>query len=159
MQQSMIEEKKTVRLKRLSVVKLQMLKEKTFPYETNVIKSPQNAVSLLHEFIGKEDREHFVLICLDTKNKIIALNTVSIGSLNSAIVTPREIFKTAIIANSASIIVGHNHPSGCPTASPEDISVTERIKDAGMLLGIELLDHVIVGDDGKYFSMKEKGYI
>ncbi|WP_227938826.1 RadC family protein [Alkalihalobacillus deserti] len=159
MQQPQIEEKKTVRKRRLSVVKVQMLKEKTFPYNTNKITDPTSAVRLLEEFIGKEDREHFVLICLDTKNKVTALNTVSIGSLNSAIVSPREIFKTAILANSASIIVGHNHPSGCPIASREDISVTERIKDAGKLLGIELLDHVIVGDDGKYFSMKEKGYI
>ena len=158
MQQSSNEETKNVRMKRLNVVKLQMLKEKTFPYKTNVIKSPLNAMELLQEFIGKEDREHFVLICLDTKNKIAALNTVSIGSLNSAIVSPREIFKTAILANSASIIIGHNHPSGSPTPSPEDIAVTERIKEAGTLLGIELLDHVIVGDEGNYLSMKEKGY-
>jgi len=157
--QQLKEKKETVKMRRLSIVKLQMLKERTFPYETNKITDPSAAVSLLREFIGKEDREHFVLICLDTKNKVTALNTVSIGNLNSAIVSPREIYKAAILANSASIIVGHNHPSGCPIASREDISVTERIKNAGNILGIELLDHVIVGDDGKYFSMKEKGYI
>lgn len=157
--QQLNEKNETLKMRRLNVVKLQMLKEKNFPYKTNKITDPSSAVRLLQEFIGKEDREHFVLICLDTKNKVTALNTVSIGNLNSAIVTPREIFKTAILSNSASIIVGHNHPSGCPVASREDISCTERIKDAGKLLGIELLDHVIIGDDGAYYSMKEKGYI
>lgn len=149
------QETKKQRMRRLNVVKLQMLKEKTFPYNTNVIRSPIDVADLLREFIGKEDREHFVLVCLDTKNKIAALNTVSIGSLNSAIVTPREIFKCAILANSSSIIVGHNHPSGCPTESREDIQVTERIKESGRLLVIELLDHIIIGDDGDYVSLKE----
>ncbi|MFG3613316.1 JAB domain-containing protein [Rummeliibacillus stabekisii] len=159
MQRTQSEETKKIRMRRLNVVKLQMLKEKIFPYNTNVIRSPIDAVDLFREFIGKEDREHFVLLCLDTKNKITAINTVSIGSLNAAIVTPREIFKTAILANSCSIIVTHNHPSGCPIESREDIEISKRIKSAGDILGIQLLDHVILGDDGKYTSLKEKGYI
>ncbi|WP_313770654.1 JAB domain-containing protein [Bacillus sp. S/N-304-OC-R1] len=159
MQHAQSEETKKVRMRRLNVVKLQMLKEKNFPYITNVIRSPIDAVDLFREFIGKEDREHFVLLCLDTKNKITALNTVSIGSLNAAIVTPREIFKTAILANSCSLIVAHNHPSGCPIESREDIEISKRIKEAGKILGIKLLDHIIVGDNGKYSSLKEKGHI
>nr|WP_306453953.1 JAB domain-containing protein [Bacillus sp. FJAT-45350] len=93
MQQPQVEEKRTVRKRRLSVVKIQMLKEKTFPYNTNKITDPTSAVRLLEEFIGKEDREHFVLICLDTKNKVTAINTVSIGSLNSAIVVQGKFLK------------------------------------------------------------------
>jgi DNA repair protein RadC len=159
MQQSIVEEKVQQKMKRIKVVSLQMIKEKTFPYATNKITDPMSAVNLLREFIQKQDREVFVLICLDSKNKVNAINVVSIGNLNSAIIHPREIFKTAILANSASIIVGHNHPSGCPIASKEDISVTERIKKASEILGIQLLDHVIIGDEGKYYSFKEKGHI
>jgi DNA repair protein RadC len=92
---------------------------------------------------------------LNTKNVVISMKDVSIGSLNSSIVHPREVFSEAIRKNSASIIVCHNHPSGDPTPSKEDINVTERLKECGKLLGIELLDHLIIGN-GSYISLKEK---
>lgn len=145
-------------MKRLNVVSVQMVKEKTYSYEVNTIRSPFDAARLFREFIGPTDREHMVLLCLDTKNKITAIHTVSIGCLNASIVHPREVFKIAILANSASIVLAHNHPTGDVTPSPQDLEVTRRIAEIGELVGIELLDHLIVGDEGRWLSLKEKGH-
>lgn len=103
------------------------------------------------------DRENFVVLLLDTKNKVIGINTVSIGTLNSSLVHPREVFKPAILASAAALILAHNHPSGDPKPSREDIEVTKRLIEAGGLLGIQVLDHIIVGD--YCVSLKEQGYI
>lgn len=96
-------------------------------------------------------------MCLDTKNQPTNISTVHIGSLNASIVHPREVMKTAIPSNAASIICCHPHPSGEPTPSSEDIDVTERLAEVGKIIGIELLDHIILGED-KFISLKEKGY-
>ncbi|MFD0589407.1 JAB domain-containing protein [Paenibacillus sp. GCM10027627] len=149
---------KQLRMKRLNVVSLKMIRERTLAYRTNQIRKPQDAFELAKAFIGDEDREHCILICLDTKNKVTAIQTIAIGSLNTAIVHPREVFKAAILSNSASIIMCHNHPSGDTAASLEDKEISIRIKSAGELIGIELLDSVIVSDS-HYFSMKEQGLI
>ena len=119
---------------------------------------PWDAAQILCRYLENEDREHFVTLMLDVKNRVIGIHTVSIGNLNSAIVSPREVFKAAILANAASIIVGHNHPSGDVTPSPEDIEITEVLKKAGKLLGIEVLDHIIVGEDGSFASLKGLGH-
>lgn len=95
-------------------------------------------------------------MCLDTKNQPTNISTVHIGSLNATIVHPREVMKTAILSNSASIICCHPHPSGDPTPSPEDVEVTERLAEVGKIIGIELLDHIIMGDS-TFISLKEKG--
>ena len=116
-----------------------------------------DAAQILCRYLENEDREHFVALMLDVKNKVIGIHTVSIGNLNSAIVSPREVFKAAILANASSIIVAHNHPSGDVTPSPEDIQVTKMLVNAGKLLDIEVLDHVIVGEDGAYHSLKRSG--
>ncbi|NQX62162.1 DNA repair protein RadC [Paenibacillus qinlingensis] len=145
-------------MKRLSVVSLKMVKETTLSYRSNVIRKPQDAFEIAKDFIGDEDREHCMLICLDTKNKVNAIQTIGIGSLNAAIVHPREVFKIAILSNSASIIFAHNHPSSDCTPSQEDIKITERIKQAGEIIGIDLCDSIIVSDDNCY-SMKEHGFI
>lgn len=158
MQQLTTNNEEKQRMRRLNVVSLQLIKEQTFMYEKNKIMCPDDVGELAKRFIGDKDREHLILICLDTKNKITAIHTISIGNLNSAIVSPREVFKVAILSNSASIILAHNHPSGDPTPSKEDISVTKRIKEVSELLSIDLLDHVIVTSDNHY-SMKEKGFI
>ncbi len=126
---------------------------------TTPIRCPEDAAHLLFTYLEGADREHFVVLCLDTKNQVNKIETVSIGSLNSAIVTPREVFKTAILANSASIIVAHNHPSGNPEPSREDIEVTKRLQKAGEVIGIEVLDHVVIADGEKFVSLKEKGLI
>lgn len=151
------QEKETpTRMKRLNVVSLKMVKEGTFPYRTNAIRSPKDVFELASEYIGYCDREHAILICLSTKNTILALETIAIGSLSAALMHPREIFKTAIVCNSASIILAHSHPSFDPTPSLEDIQLTKKIKECGELLSIDLLDHVVVGGDNHY-SMKENG--
>lgn len=142
-------------MKRISTITIQLIKEKSSLYESNVVNSPSDAFDIANQYLENVDREHFGILCLDTKNKVTAIHTVSIGSLNSSIVHPRELFKAAILANSNSIVLFHNHPSGDSAPSREDIEVTKRLVDAGKIIGIEVLDHVIVGDH--YVSLKERG--
>ena len=121
------------------------------------IRSPEDAASMLME-MKHLTQEHFVALFLNTKNVVIGKKTVFVGSLNASIVHPRELFHEAIQRTAASIIVGHNHPSGNSQPSREDIDVTKRLVEAGKLIGIEVLDHVIVGFN-QYTSLKEKGYL
>lgn len=109
-------------------------------------------------FLMRETKEMFLTLHLDGKNRIICMDLVSIGSLNQSIVHPREIFKTACLSNAAAILCVHQHPSGDPSPSSEDISITRRIKEAGDIMGIKVLDHIIVGD-GDYLSFVEKGLL
>lgn len=120
-----------------------------------IIKQPKDVANLIMEEMRYLKEEHLKVIMLNTKNMVIYIKEVSVGSLNSSIVHPREVFSEAVKRNSASIIVCHNHPSGDPTPSREDINITERLKDCGKLLGIDLLDHLIIGN-GSYVSLKEK---
>lgn len=124
--------------------------------EPVVIRSPRDAADVLMEQLRYLQKEHFVCLFLNTKNHIIAQETLSIGSLNASIVHPREVFRAAIKRSSASILCAHNHPSGDPAPSPEDISLTSRLKEAGEIVGIEVLDHLIIGD-GEFVSLKEQG--
>lgn len=144
--------------KRVDIVSLKMVKEKSLLYCNRRVRSPQDGAELFREFLGEVDREHFLVMCLNTKNEPTHLNVCHIGSLNASIVHPREVLKPAILSNAASIMVCHNHPSGECTPSPEDIEVTERLKKAGAIVGIELLDHIILGGGG-FLSLKEKGYL
>jgi DNA repair protein RadC len=123
-----------------------------------VIRSPEDAAHYVMEELRTLTQEHFVCLYLNTKNQVLHRQTIFIGSLNASIVHPREVYKAAIRRSSASIICMHNHPSGDPTPSREDINVTKRLVDAGKVLGIELLDHLIIGDK-KFISLKEKGYV
>lgn len=143
--------------KRINIVSVKLVKESSMLYKQRRIRSPQDSYELFRDYLGDVDREHFVVACLDTKNQPTNISTVHIGSLNASIVHPREVMKTAILSNAASIICCHPHPSGDPTPSPEDIDVTERLAEVGKIVGIELLDHIIIGD-GKFISLKEKGY-
>lgn len=124
--------------------------------DTVKITCPQDAANLLMEELRHLKEEHFVCLFLDTKNQVIGRQTLSIGSLNASIVHPREVFRAAIRRSSASILCAHNHPSGDPTPSPEDIALTRRLSEAGELLGVELLDHLVIGDN-RYTSLKETG--
>lgn len=144
--------------KRVDIVSIKMVKESSFLYENRKITSPKEAVSLLRKFLDESDREQFIVCCMDTKNQPTSINVVSIGTLSSSLVHPREVFKSAILGNSASIIVAHNHPSGDPSPSKEDIDITERLKEAGKIIGINILDHIIIGND-RHISLKEKGVI
>lgn len=105
-----------------------------------------------------ESKEFFIAFHLDGKNRISCLEVVSIGSLNQSIVHPREVFKTALLSSAAAIILVHNHPTGDVTPSREDIEITRRLKEAGEILGIKILDHIIVGD-GTYLSFDQQGMI
>lgn len=121
------------------------------------IRSPHDAAAYLMPDMTSLQQEHFVVLFLNVKNQIIHKQTIFIGSLNASIVHPREIFREAVKRSAASIICAHNHPSGNPTPSPEDIDVTKRLQEAGYIIGIDLIDHVIIGDH-QFVSMKEKGY-
>ena len=145
-------------MNRINIVTIKMEKVKSMLVENKKIISPKEVYKIVSEYLNGVDREHLVLLTLDTKNCINSITTVSIGSLNTSIVHPREVFKTAIISNASSIILAHNHPSGDPTPSKEDINITDRIKESGKILGIDLLDHLIIGDDS-YISLKEKGIL
>lgn len=124
--------------------------------EAQIIRSPRDAADLLMEQLRYLQKEHFVCLFLNTKNHIIAQETLSMGSLNSSIVHPREVFRAAIKCSSASVVCAHNHPSGDPTPSPEDIRMTRRLCKAGEIVGIDVLDHIVIGD-GEFISLKEQG--
>lgn len=116
------------------------------------------ATRTLQGYFGGHDREEFVVIGLNAKNEIIFLNSVSVGSLSASIVHPREVFKAAILGNASCLILCHNHPSGDPAPSPEDIDITKRLVAAGDILGIKIMDHIIIGDD-RYTSFADKGLL
>ena len=109
------------------------------------------------ERFEKTDREEFLVLLLDGKNKFLGFNVVSIGNLTGSLTHPREVYKPAILGNAASIILLHNHPSGDPIPSQEDIEITRRLREVGEIIGIKVLDHVIVGD-GQYISFVDNGY-
>ncbi|OPJ63750.1 RadC family protein [Clostridium oryzae] len=120
--------------------------------------SPKNAADLLMNTMRYQKKEMLKVILLNTKNIVIRVLDISVGTVNSSIVHPREVFKEAIKHSSTSIIICHNHPSGDPSPSSEDLSITTRLKECGKLIGIELLDHIIIGN-GDYISLKEKGIL
>ncbi|SDI92672.1 RadC family protein [Salimicrobium halophilum] len=123
-----------------------------------LIRSPEDGAEYVMEEMRHLKQEHFVALFLDVKNRVISKRTVFVGSLNSSIVHPRELFKEAVKRSAASIVCVHNHPSGDPSPSQEDIQVTKRLSECGKLLGIELLDHLVIGDS-TFISLKEKGYL
>lgn len=149
--------------KRISFFSVKLVKEKSSLYDlqTKIIRSPEDGHKALREIVRLEEypKEIFGILSLSTKNEIIGVHIVHMGSLNASIVHPREVFQHAVLTNAASVLAFHNHPSGDPTPSREDIEVTKRLAEAGKILGIELLDHVIEGHDGRYVSLKEKGYV
>jgi DNA repair protein RadC len=122
-----------------------------------LIRNSADAATALRPFFAGLDREQFLVACLDAKHAIIGVNIVSLGSLTLSIVHPREVFKPAILLNSAAIICAHNHPSGDPAPSSEDRVLTTRLRQAGELLGITVLDHIILGDD-RTFSFADQGW-
>ena len=131
--------------------------EMTKYFEGNSIKSSRDIYQLF-SYLSKETKEHFIAIHLDTKNKIICVDTISVGSLTSSIVHPREVFKSVLLSSAASIAIVHNHPSGTPEPSSDDINITKRLKEAGDFLGIPIIDHIIIGN-GSYISLLEKGFV
>jgi len=117
------------------------------------------AAPILAQYIGESDREVFVVALLTIRHRLLGLHTVSVGCLSSSLVHPREVFKPAILAGSAALLLAHNHPSGDPEPSAEDLALTRRLTAAGALLGIEVLDHVILGEAGRFVSLRERGVL
>ncbi len=133
---------------------LKVVREPT-GYRVSVhLQSAEDVFRLLAERFKRLDREEFIVILSDNKNKMLEFNVVSTGSLTASIVHPREVFKPAILTSAAGIILTHNHPSGDPAPSPEDVEITKRLKEVGDMMGIRVLDHVIVGDN-RYFSFSD----
>lgn len=128
----------------------------TAPAERPQVRSPADAAQLLMAEMALLEQEHLRLVLLDTKNAVLAIPTVYVGSLNTSMIRVGELFRYALRENCAALIVAHNHPSGDPAPSPEDVIVTRRIVEAGQLLDIEVLDHLIIGH-GRFVSLKERG--
>lgn len=143
----------------VSFERVVLVKEKVGRYELpRAIVDPEQAYKAIITItsIEEEAQEVFGILILNTKHKIVAVHEISRGSLNSSIVHPREVFKPAVLHNAAAIICFHNHPSGDPKPSEEDIAITKRLVEAGKILGIDVLDHIIVSDEG-YTSLNLKG--
>jgi DNA repair protein RadC len=143
----------------IPVYRVSLIKERSVHYaHATVIVTPQQVSELIRRFLQDTDREHFIVVFLDSQSAVIGLHTVSIGTLTESLVHAREVFKGAILASAASIVVAHNHPSGTAHTSDADISVTRKLVEAGRIIGIPVADHVILGDE-KFFSFREEGLL
>jgi len=150
---------KTIRLKCLrAVYERQVIREKAPAYlNTRRISKAEDVYELMHD-LQLEGKENFLVLHLNNKNEIMCLDRVSTGSMNQSIVHPREVFKAALLSSAAALILVHNHPSGDPEPSREDMEITKRLQEAGNLLGIKVLDHVIIGE-GRFISFAERGLL
>lgn len=147
---------------RINVYSVELIRESAKVYDLEkTINSPDMAFEIVDTVLSlsTKTKEHLVMASLNTKNQVVGLHTIHIGSVNSSIVHPREVFQQAILNNATSIMVFHNHPSGDVSPSNEDIQITKRLAEAGRIIGIELLDHIIIGSNKSYASLKEKGYL
>jgi DNA repair protein RadC len=143
----------------LPVFRIALVKDTSLPYkEACHLLDPAGVADLIRTHLKQTDREHFIAVFLDSNSKVIGINTISVGTLTESLVHPREVFKGAILANAASLICAHNHPSGIASASAADISVTQKLKEAGSILGIPVEDHVIIGDEG-FTSFRQEGLL
>ncbi len=126
------------------------------PEERAVINSPQDVANLLMAEMAPLEQEHLRVLLLNTKNEVLGVQEIYIGNVNSSVVRPAEVFRPAVRDNATSIIIVHNHPSGDPSPSPEDVSITRTLVDAGRLMGVELLDHLVIGSGNRFVSLNEK---
>jgi len=145
--------------KRISIIKTIIVKEATMLYGARHINTPSLAAGLARDLYQYADREILLVASLDSKCAPLSIEIVAIGNINTCIVSPREVFKHAIISNATQIIAFHNHISGICTPSSEDISITKRLVECGDLLGIPLLDHIIIGDNFSYLSLREESIV
>ena len=142
---------------RIPIYQVKLVRDGSQPSARKKIDCADTAARILQKYLEGADREHFVVLLLDTQNQVIGIHTVTVGTLDASLVHPREVFKTTILANAASVLLAHNHPSGDPTPSAEDLMVTRQLSEAGITVGIEVLDHVVVGDPERYYSFREAG--
>lgn len=146
----------------ISKFDVRLVKEKDTKYDLHneIIKNPNNAADLFDKVLEMQCRmqEVFAICTVDIKNQVTGIFEVTTGGLSSSIVHPREVFQRAILQGAAAIILCHNHPSGIPEPSRDDINITKKLINAGNIIGIDVLDHIIIGEN-RHLSMKEKGYI
>lgn len=142
-------------MENINLISLKVVKEKSIKYNFEPVTKPKDIFHLVKELVGDTDREYFLVIHVDVKNKPTSIEIAFIGTLTEASVHPREIFKSAILTNANQIIISHTHPSGSAEPSYEDRVLTKRLKEAAELIGIPIMDHIIVGDD--YYSFVENG--
>ena len=128
------------------------------PFKKSHIEQPQHAYDVLRQGFAWLDREVFIAMMLDSRNQVLGIHTVTVGTLNASLVHPREVFRPAILMGANALVLGHNHPSGDPTPSKEDIQLTRRLTEVGELVGIQVLDHLIFTDH-KFVSLKETNCI
>jgi len=149
--------------KRINVYSVKLVKEKggLYSLESTVIKDPGDANKIIQLVLDLNSSavEKFGIITLTTKNKVAGIHIISVGTINCSFASPREVFQQAILNNASAIILFHNHPSGDPTESIEDVETTNKLIQAGEILGIKVLDHIIVGENNSYVSLKQKGLI
>ena len=147
---------KKIRIKSMrAVFNDEVIRENAPAWVNTTCTSADNVFELFRD-LAKEAKENFVALHLDTKNRIICYDTVSIGSLSASIVHPREVYKTALLSSAAAVLFIHNHPSGDTAPSREDIEITKRLKEAGEILGIRVLDHLIIGE-ARFYSFANNG--
>lgn len=148
-------------MKRINIYTVKQVRESAGLYdiETNILSTPEAAAAVINAVFNVDelDKEYFGVITLNTKNKINGMHVLSIGTLDSGIAHPRDVFKLAILNNAASVLLWHNHPSGDCDPSDHDIKLTQRLGECGKILGIPVLDHVIVGAAGRFKSLREIG--
>ncbi len=143
-------------LESISLVSIKLVREKDSYYSSKSIKSPGDLAQIVQRFLGQADREVFLTVNMSTANTVNSIHVVSIGSLDRALIHPREVFKAAILSNASSIALAHNHPSGELNPSQEDIAMTKQLVQAGELLGIKVLDHVIIAGDRHLSFLEQK---
>lgn len=142
--------------KRVNMIHTEIVKDKSYLYKDRKISSPEAVAKFVAAFFLRSDREKLIVICVNAKAEPVSIEISSIGTVDQSCVGIREVFKSAILQNAAGIIIAHNHPSGSISPSDEDKRITKRVKESGELLGIKLYDHLIIGDDNKYFSFADK---
>ena len=143
----------------LPLYSTRLVRETEFTYPTRFqVTEPSEVATILHDYFRDKDREEFLIVLLDTANTVTGLSQISVGGLSSSVVEPRQIFKTAILANAAALILAHQHPSGNPEPSREDIQITSQIAEAGEVMDIPIHDHLII-TEADYTSLAERGVI
>ena len=152
-------EPQQVRRYRVAKYRVALVRGGTIPVAEKIVREAADVARVMTPLVADLDREAFWVLLLDGKNKIIGINLVALGSLTACLVHSREVFKPAIVGSAAAVVLVHNHPSQQPEPSAEDVALTRRLHDAGALLGINVIDHVIVTADGRYHSLADDGVL
>lgn len=142
---------------RIPMIKLSVVRDGSIVSDWRGMTTSSDAATIVRLMLDSNDREEMVALMLDAKHRVVAVHSVAVGSLSMCIIHPREVFKAAIVSNAAALIIAHNHPSGDPTPSREDHELTKRLREAGALLGITILDHIVIGEECRYYSFADSG--